>query len=131
MTLNLKSTFICSKLISKVMISQASGCIINIASSAGERPMVDNAAYGAAKAAVINLTQTMAVSLAPYNVRVHAISPGPVIAASFPGAPALGVPKPGGGKLPLDITMAALFLASEASSNMTGINLLMRKSKDG
>ena len=54
------------------------GAIVNLASVAGNRGSVDRTAYGASKAAVINMTQVMAVELAEAGIRVNAIAPGPV-----------------------------------------------------
>lgn len=54
------------------------GAIVNIASVAGNRGSIDRTAYGSSKAAVINMTQVMAVELADEGIRVNAIAPGPV-----------------------------------------------------
>jgi NAD(P)-dependent dehydrogenase (short-subunit alcohol dehydrogenase family) len=72
---NLKSVFLCSKAAAKVMMNQKKGAIINIASVAGLRAYTPNAAYGVAKAGIVNLTKTLAIDLAPYNIRVNAIAP--------------------------------------------------------
>jgi 3-oxoacyl-[acyl-carrier protein] reductase len=75
-TLNLKSTFLCCKAVSRVMMCQKRGTIINMASMAalGVYPMGAN--YSAAKAAIKNLTETPAVELGPHNIRVNALAPG-------------------------------------------------------
>lgn len=75
-TLNLKSTFLCCKAISRVMMHQKRGTIINMASMAalGAYPMGAN--YSAAKAAIKNLTETLSVELGPHNIRVNALAPG-------------------------------------------------------
>jgi NAD(P)-dependent dehydrogenase (short-subunit alcohol dehydrogenase family) len=73
--LNLKSVFLCSRVVASTMLDQKKGCIINMASITGQLPWAGMPAYSAAKAAVINLTQSLAMELAPY-VRVNAIAPG-------------------------------------------------------
>jgi NAD(P)-dependent dehydrogenase (short-subunit alcohol dehydrogenase family) len=74
-TLNLKSTFLCCKAVSRVMMRQKRGTIINMASMAalGAYPMGAN--YSAAKAAIKNLTETLAVELGPHHIRVNALPP--------------------------------------------------------
>jgi NAD(P)-dependent dehydrogenase (short-subunit alcohol dehydrogenase family) len=74
-TLNLKSVFLCSRAVARGMMEQKKGCIINMASVTGQFPWAGLPAYSAAKAAVINLTKSLAMELAPY-VRVNAIAPG-------------------------------------------------------
>jgi len=73
---NLKSVFLCTKAVVDVMVRQQEGSIINISSLAGQVPYAKMAHYGAAKAGVINLTQTLAVELGPYHIRVNTILPG-------------------------------------------------------
>jgi NAD(P)-dependent dehydrogenase (short-subunit alcohol dehydrogenase family) len=74
-TLNLKSVFLCSQAVAGTMLKQKKGCIINMASIAGQFPWAGIPAYSAAKAAVINLTQSLAMEFAPH-IRVNAIAPG-------------------------------------------------------
>ncbi len=108
------------------------GCILNIASVSGTRPSPGTAAYGAAKAGLINLTQTLAVEWAP-DVRVNAIVAGPLqtelahlhygseagvaaVAATIPMR-RLGLPD--------DIGDACVFLASERARWITGAALVI------
>ncbi len=74
--LNLVGTLLPSQVFSQVMAEQKCGTIINIASMNAIRPLTKIPAYSAAKAAVCNLTQWMAVHLAPVGIRVNALSPG-------------------------------------------------------
>jgi 7-alpha-hydroxysteroid dehydrogenase len=104
------------------------GVIVNISSRAATGPSRKNGPYGASKAAVNSLTQTLSVELAP-RIRVNAVAPGPVPtenfnqSTSFPeGKPVealLGVPL---GRLgtPEDIGHAVVFMASPAASWITG-----------
>jgi len=73
--LNLKSVFLCARAAVKPMLDQKRGSIINMASITGQFPWAGLPAYSAAKAAVINLTLSMAMEFAPH-VRVNAIAPG-------------------------------------------------------
>ncbi|NTW71179.1 MAG: 3-oxoacyl-ACP reductase FabG [Eubacteriaceae bacterium] len=75
--INLVTTFIYSKYAAQIMKEQKSGKIINVASVAAFVPLfVVQPHYAAGKAAVISLTKTMALELAPYGVTVNAIAPG-------------------------------------------------------
>jgi NAD(P)-dependent dehydrogenase (short-subunit alcohol dehydrogenase family) len=75
LTLNVKSVFLCSRAVASTMLEQKKGCIINMASITGQFPWAGLPAYSAAKAAVINLTKSLAMEFAPY-IRVNAIAPG-------------------------------------------------------
>jgi NAD(P)-dependent dehydrogenase (short-subunit alcohol dehydrogenase family) len=77
--LNLMGTVLCSQVFGRTMAKQGSGCIINISSMSGITPLTRVPAYSAAKAAVVNFTQWLAVDLAQNfstKVRVNAIAPG-------------------------------------------------------
>lgn len=111
------------------MTEQGSGSILNISSGAGLGGEVMLGAYGAAKAAVINLTKTAAVENAALGVRVNCICPGPI--ATPPLAAWLGA-IPGGDEAftrqiparrigePEEIAAVAVFLASDEASYVTG-----------
>jgi len=74
-TINLKSVFLCTRAVAKSMLERKTGSIINMASITGQFPWAGLPAYSAAKAAVISLTRSLAMELAPH-VRVNAIAPG-------------------------------------------------------
>ena len=80
--LNLTSAFQGAKAAARRMT--AGGVIINIASGAGTRGSPRTGPYAAAKAGMLNLTQTLAVELAPRAIRVNVVSPGPVRDRSVP-----------------------------------------------
>lgn len=74
--LNLTGVFLCTKAVSKTMLKQRSGRIINIASVAGQMGNPGQANYSAAKAGVIGFTKTVAKELASRGVTVNAVAPG-------------------------------------------------------
>lgn len=74
--LNLTGVFLCTRAISKVMLKQKSGRIINIASVAGQMGNPGQANYSAAKAGVIGFTKTVAKELASRGITVNAVAPG-------------------------------------------------------
>lgn len=125
---NLKTCFLCSKAVADTMIQQRKGSIINIASTEALRAAPFNAAYGAAKAGVINLTQSLAVELAQYNIRVNAIIPGFI---ESPGLPKVLENYPllrniferiplGRAAKPENVAGTIVYLASDASDYVTG-----------
>ena len=75
LAVNVKGTFFCSRAAAKVMLSQGSGCIVNVASTAGLHASGSSIAYAASKAAVISMTKTLALALGP-SIRVNAVAPG-------------------------------------------------------
>lgn len=78
MAATLTGAFYCSRTVGGIMEEQESGCIVNVSSINGLNPAALVAAYNVAKAGIISLTQTLALELAAYGVRVNAICPGPV-----------------------------------------------------
>lgn len=127
MNVNLKGVFLCCKEVVPVMLKQGKGKIVNIASTFGQIG-TRRGVYGSSKAGVINLTTSMALELAPYNINVNAISPGivetPMSAAVRPSPEmlkkVLGCIPYGRLGQPEDIASAALFLASDDSDYMVG-----------
>lgn len=78
---NLKSVFLVSKALGKIMVDGAqrqglNRAIVNVASLSGHQAGAEIPHYSAAKAGVINLTRSLALELAPYDIRVNSVSPG-------------------------------------------------------
>lgn len=76
MNVDFRGTFLVSRAVAKIMVTQKSGKIINVASALGKMAARNMAGYCASKAAVIQLTRVMALELARDNVQVNALCPG-------------------------------------------------------
>ena len=122
----LKSVFLGTKYAARVMKKNISGgSIINTGSIAGMGGGSGPLAYSAAKAGVINFCKNAAIELGEFKVRVNAISPGtintPLLATAIEDSKLEQPIKDFG--MPIDIAYTALFLASDESRFITGINL--------
>ena len=129
---NVKSIFLTAKSVAPIMKESGGGVIINTCSISGVRPRPGNVAYASSKAAAIHLTKALAFDLAPYKIRVNCINPvatdTPMLDKFFPaGANVDEFRKATIDTIPLgrlatpeDIAYAALFLASDESTMLTG-----------
>jgi len=130
-SVNLKGPLRLSSLVAPRMGAQGGGSIINIVSTGANRPHANNAHYDSSKAALVSLTQVMAMEWAPLNIRVNAVLPGPflteVMKAAEKKEPAfvekarqtpimkrLGDPK--------ECVGIVIYLSSDASSFVTAAN---------
>ncbi len=138
LSVDLKGIYLMSRFAIPVMTTLGGGVIINTASQLGLVGARRFAAYTAAKGAVVNLSRSMALDCAPFRIRVNALCPGaidtPLLRRQFEG----GRRGPQGtledlkalhplGRLgqPEEVAAAALFLASEESSFVTGSALVV------
>lgn len=126
---NLKGVFNCTKAVTRQMMKQRSGKIINIASIVGVSGNAGQANYVAAKAGVIGLTKTTAKELASRNITVNAVAPG-FITTEMTGELSEEVQAEMFKQIPLarfgepkDVANVVAFLASDASNYMTGQTL--------
>ena len=129
---NVKSIFLTAKCAAPVMKEAGGGVIINTASISGVRPRPGNIAYASSKAAVIHLTKALALDLASYKIRVNCINPvaadTPMLDQFFPaGVNVEEARKATINTIPLgrlttpeDVAYAALYLACDESSMLTG-----------
>ncbi len=136
LNINLKGYFLCAQAVAKEMVKQKRGKIINIASVASGQVGIGFptlAHYSASKGGIIALTETLAVELAPYGITVNAIAPGmietPMIAPIKENPEQeketlkrIPLGRPGN---PEEVSNLVLFLASDASSYMTGSTVII------
>jgi NAD(P)-dependent dehydrogenase (short-subunit alcohol dehydrogenase family) len=130
----LKGFFLCSQQAARAMVEQGEGgCIVSTSSVHGQRAWPGDACYGAAKAGVLRLTESMAVDLGPHGIRCNAIMPGHMDTGHL-----FGTAAPEGGSIgeplskavplrrrgtPEDIGQAVAFLCSPAAGCITGVSL--------
>jgi NAD(P)-dependent dehydrogenase (short-subunit alcohol dehydrogenase family) len=136
--INLTGVFLGCKWAGKQMMRQGGGVIINVSSIAGVYGSTTMPHYGAAKAAVVNLTRTLGSAWARHGIRVNCIAPGPIETEGYMDnlrkvtrdaeviyeRVASRVAMGRWGKVN-EIAYPCLFLASEASSFMTGATIVV------
>ncbi len=128
MDVNVTGTWLCCRAVTPLMKAAGSGKIINLASTLGLVGLSNRTPYTSSKGAVVQMTRALGLELAPFNINVNAICPGPFLTAmNIPiadteegkkfivGATALGR----WGHL-REIQGAAIFLASDAATYMVG-----------
>ena len=123
---NLSASFVIARTVGRDMIRRRTGSVVNMSSVVGIHGNGGQANYSASKAGLIGLTKSLAREIAGRGVRVNAVAPGFIVSDMTSAMPAearekmveqIPLKRPG---QPEDIARAVLFLASEASSYITG-----------
>jgi NAD(P)-dependent dehydrogenase (short-subunit alcohol dehydrogenase family) len=135
LAVNVKGTFLCSQAAAKAMIEQGrGGSIIIISSASGKKPDPKGAAYCSSKSAQIGLMRVLALELGPYGIRAYAILPGATdtemlrdVCDQVPGLKQTLEERTPLGKMasPRDQANAAVFLASDLATHVTGAQLVV------
>ena len=130
--MNLRYFFVNAQLVARSIIARgAPGSIVCISSVEGAQSAPNHASYGAAKAGLINLVRSMAVELAPHNIRVNSVAPGSIATPRIPASPER-VKRTAEGLIPFkrldttdEVANAVVFLLSDMASYITGHTLLV------
>jgi NAD(P)-dependent dehydrogenase (short-subunit alcohol dehydrogenase family) len=138
MTVNVRGVYLMSRAVAPQMIAQRSGSIINMSSGIAEIGLARRVSYAASKGAVLAMTRSMQVDLAPHGVRVNALLPGTILTPFVErylkdsySDPAEGMAAIRKRQLshdlgrPEDVAAAALFLASDESKFMMATGLVI------
>jgi NAD(P)-dependent dehydrogenase (short-subunit alcohol dehydrogenase family) len=138
MRVNVRGVFLMSRAVAPVMIAQKSGSIVNMSSVIAQTGLARRVSYAASKGAVLALTKSMQVDLAPHGVRVNALMPGTIMTPFVEGYLRDSYPDPEEGRrsirsrqltgdlgTPEDVALAALYLASDESRFMLGSGVII------
>ncbi len=127
--INLKSMFLCSQAAARQMVTQKSGCIINMSSVNAELAIPNQVPYVVSKGGINQLTKVMALNLAPHGIRVNGVGPGTILTElakkavlASPEARHTILSRTPAGRCgePEEIGSVVAFLASDDASYMTG-----------
>ena len=138
MRVNARGVFLMSRAVVPTMVAQGSGSIVNMSSAIAETGLARRVSYAASKGAVLALTKSMQVDLAPHGVRVNALMPGTIMTPFVEGYLRDSYADPEEGRRsirsrqltgelgqPEDVARAALYLASDESRFVLGSGLII------
>jgi NAD(P)-dependent dehydrogenase (short-subunit alcohol dehydrogenase family) len=138
MRVNVRGVFLMSRAVAPTMMAQGSGSIINMSSAIAETGLARRVSYAASKGAVLAMTKSMQVDLAPHGVRVNALMPGTIMTPFVENYLRDSYDDPEEGRrsirsrqltddlgTPEDVANAALFLASDESKFVVGSGLVI------
>jgi len=135
---NARGVFLMSRAVVPAMVGQRSGSIVNMSSAIAETGLARRVSYAASKGAVVAMTKSMQVDLAPFGVRVNALMPGTIMTPFVERYLAESYADPEEGRRAIrsrqltgdlgtaeDVARAALFLASDESRFVMGSGLVV------